>query len=88
MELHKGMRVKVNPEHLPPRVSDTAVIHKVGGSILVVFDKPHREMHDGGLGPNYDLRCWWVEESDIIDEVPGKRKIIARGKSEVNLNGI
>jgi hypothetical protein len=89
------MRPGIRVRYIGRDFENSTVPHPVGttyrehGSYqgaLVVFDKPHRKMHDGDLGPAYKDRCWncLYHELEILEDHP---QVVANGVVEVTFDG-
>lgn len=79
--------MKVMEDDVPPGVKPIGTIVKFRPtSMLLMFDKKSAFLHDGGLGPEYEGRCWHVATASILEILGGKDdKVMARGKAEVKL---
>jgi hypothetical protein len=73
-------------------IQPEGIVHKAryegsdSAGALVVFDFPHKRMHDGGIG--CESRCWYCMDTDLIVLKEEERKVIGRGKVEVKLDGV
>lgn len=56
-------------------------------TVLVVFDNQNDKLHDGGMGSEFEKRCWWYDpEQNLISLDNGVLRFIG-DVTKLNING-